>query len=789
MNLKFNQSWNKKSQLTIFVIIGIIVIVTVLFISITSSSQSKVDIESQTTQSLTQEFNIYNLYEASESCLLLATRKAILLASVRGGLIYPHERSIEFQTSLNSLEFTQIYLTNLELDLNSIQRFMQPGLTTELYLASLTTQDVKKDLSHYITRDFVRCQLNSFNSTEFSDLSYSILNTQSRIQIGDNYSYELKQMKDINSSKILLYKNDGSIIEGKLDNDNNKVVTDTFFDSNEIVVAVLDEAFKIVVEAENFRVVSRIETIDSFSSSSTAVDRGEIKVQIQTPLFSLINDLKIIFQTKVMDRSFSFTNQTQLEQLSLEQPIINNFEIRVSNLVSNENEIFQEIVLTSLENRNFDFDSIVSLYRNTAPIIINNTPFVVLDSTNPNFLLNEDYIEGIEHNEFEDNFLLRGREFEFFEDDIIRLLPNGTFELKTSTGFYTYTFYATDGELFTPFEVTFNLAGATNENNRDVNNCFDIYYNLGTLDLGYDTLNTIIDNQTRKINLLSRNNDGILNWVGIVAAGQSNNVQVSVVPKSSCFTSPPATQTFTLGNGQFRDVSITADDIDVPFEFRIGATDCLGPTPLMSGDGFTGSCCNMDRIFDLIVGGFYDQLRTEDFIYESGTVALIDEEDMYMCVENPQASLNSHWGDLNFLKTQNLTTKLRVVCQGNSPILEENLLITTGSNNLGTFTPLDYPSNTAEINFETTGDFYNVCQECRILPENESYVLEDIFGSKISIGFEAQTQNSDDGIYLNEDRTIDRVVEDVCYEDFQQRQCQNGIPSWVTISSSEVDCS
>lgn len=789
-----NMELKKNSQISVFVVIGVIVIMSVLFIVISSSVDERTQLNVLEEDSLIQEFNIYNLYEASQSCLQLATRKAVLLTSVRGGLIYPRENSIIFQTSLNSLDLTTIYLTNLNLNPNTIQQFMNPGLTNQIYLSGLNREIIVDEISHYVTRDFIGCQLQSFNSTQFSDLSYSKLDLDSRRSVSENmFSYEIGRLKETNSSIVKIYRNDGTIVEGELVDNRSRVLTNAFFEDNEIVYAVLEEAFKIKIEAENFRVLSRIETIDSFQASTTSVDRGEIRAEVSTPLFSLIDDLKVIFQAKVEDRSFSFTNQSNLRDLIQSNPtFVNNFRIQVNNLTFNEEEVFQELIITSLEPRNFEFDSLVSLYRNTAPIIVNNSPILVMNSIEPNFLLNSNYLEGIEHNEFEDNFLLQGREFEFFEDDVVKLYPNGTFELKTNFGFYSYTFYVTDGELFTPFEVNFNLGGEVNENNRDVNNCFDVVYNLGDLDPRYDTLNNRVDNKTRNLNLLSRVNGGMYSWFGVVAAGQSDSVNIQVIPKSSCFTSspPPEVQSFSLSNGDIRNVEINHPDIASSFELAIGATDCLGPTPQFSGEGFTGTCCDMSRIQSIILLGLnYDQLRTENFILPSGTVAIDDDEELFMCVENPIASLMEQWGDLSFLKTQIITTNLRVICQGTSPILEENLIETSGSNLLGTFFSVDYPSNNVDLRYSSSGNFYPLCNECSLHDSQEAYFLEDSFSNRVSIGYELTSQPAQDGIYLNEDRTQSRIEGTVCYDDFQQLQCLGGAPQWITISSTEVDCS
>ncbi|MFT4244712.1 MAG: hypothetical protein ACMXYB_04645 [Candidatus Woesearchaeota archaeon] len=773
----------KNSQITIFVIIGVILILGFLFVVTSLSVDETNQFNTLKEDSLTQEFNIYNLYEASQACLELATKKAVLLTSVRGGLIYPRENSITFQTSLNSLDLSSVYLRNLNLNPNLIQQFMNPGLTYENYLSALNRDIIIDEISHYVTRDFIGCQLQSFNSTEFSDLSYTELNLDSRRAHGENYSYEIEKLKEINSSVVKIYRDDGTLAQGKLIENRSRVLTNIFFEDNEIVYAVLPkEAFRIKIEAENFRVLSRIETIDSFQASSTTVDRGEIRAEVSTPLFSLIDDLRVIFQAKVEDRRFSFIDESDINDLIQSSPIfINNFKIQVNNLTYNEEEVFQEIIITSLEPRNFEFDSLVSLYRNTAPIIRNNNLILISDTTGPNSFLDSNYLGGIEHNEFEDNFLLQGREFRSFEDNVIKLYPDGRFELKTNSGFHSYIFYVTDGELSTPFEVNFNLGGNINENNRDVNNCFEVIYNLGDLDPSYDNINEFVTVGTRKLNLRSSVNNGVHSWYGVVAAGQSNSVNVQVIPKSSCFTSsPPAIQSFSLSNGQTRDVKISHQDMSSSFELTIGATDCLGPPPIHINTGdLMGSCCNFNRILSLINANSYNQLISENFILESGTVAVDDDEDLYMCVERPRASQSSHWNNLDFLKTQIITTNLRVICQGVSPVLQENLIETSGNTLLGTFRPIDFPLINVDLRYTSSSNFHPLCKECSLHDPEEAYLLQDPSGGRVSIGFEPTTQAARDGIDLGDVDTRMEIINGQCFNIDYRRECLQGAPTWV----------
>lgn len=786
---------NNKSQITLFIIFAVIILVGFIFLLLSSSSQQIIEVEMQFTDSNRQEFNIYNLYEASESCLLLATRKAVLLISSRGGFIYPHEHSVEFDVRLNSFEFSDLYLTNLNLNPNLLQQYVYPGLSQDYYLMYINSSTIRSELEHYITRDFVRCQVQAFDSVQFSNLSYSVLDTStitpelhSNSEPTGYYIYPIGDFKANTGEIINLYTSNGSIIESIYNLSSMTVKAPIRFNENEIVVGVLDETFSISVILENYRIVSTINTVDSFSGSSTFVDRGNIEASVNTPLFSLINDLRTILIAKSYNRSIDFRNQSHINRIHEEGGKISNFKIRVRDLEKNQEEVFQEIILTSLESRNFEFDSFVTLYRNTAPIIGNNrTNFEVVNSINPNFLHNELYLNNsIIHNEIHDTFTLIGREFEPYEDDTIKLYPNGTFELVVTSGpSFTYEFFLTDGELFTPFEVTFNLGGELNENNRDVGNCFEVTYHLGSLDQRYDQINRFIDNKTRGVNLQSVQVGSTYQWYGLVTAGQSGSVNVKVDPNPDCFDGDlPIIPDTLLSTGHTPQSISIENPVGEDFKLTIGAVDCLGPLPIgfdISNPDIKGSCCDIQKLQEQLQIMDFGDLVSTQFILPDETVAIKDDEELFVCVEGPRASQLSDWNNANFLKTQNLTTTLTVTCRGTSPILEENFIQTSGDIGIGEYTPLDYPSNTVDVK-ANHNNYLDVCRECRMLSNEDAYVLESSSG-RLSIGFDLEsddpfnppTKFAQEDLFLETSSFTDRIlISGICYQRSYEYRCQLG---------------
>ena len=809
---KVNNFYNnlKNSQVSIFIVIGIILFLGVLFLILSSSSQEQQQRDLAEQISTAQEFNIFNLQESAMSCLRLSTRKALLLVSARGGLIYPREESIEFLTAPNSLELTPIFAQNLGLEVASIDQFIFPGLTENLHIstAAVDRSEIIKDIKHYIVRDFVNCHSVFLEGIDYTNITYSIVDTSSRRSLDSGeFAYRVDNLKIEEGGNISLFLENGSIVNGTYISPSSEVLTSVSLAPGDNVVAVVEEFFQIRVDVSRSMVTSRIIAPDSFQAGNTQFDQNQIQATIQTPLFSLINNMRTLLTAKFFNRSIEFNNSNHLSDINFNMDL----SLSINTIQREEGIIFQILKLGYAGEGTFEFDEFVSLYRNTAPIISQDS-IEVRNDINANLLLNDMYFGGdrnnISDNEREFRVVVYSERFKGFEDNEVKLFQNGTFELKVNSGTFMREFYATDGELYTPFVVNFNLGEKTNVNNIDVGICIDVTYSLSSLASGYDSINEFIDPTTRKVHLRNRiSNTGEFEWFGVVASG-STNVVANLTPNPDCFTGPtPPSQTVSLsssGPNNPRFITIPNPSGDRDFTLTLGATDCLGPSRVTDNTGF-GSCCNFPQIQNLLSVNDFSTLYSTNFILPSGTIGFLSDTSR-VCIGSEEPSQRNHWNNLSFLRTQFMSSQIKITCLGQSPILEENLIETQGQNDLaGIFDLIHFQPDifgshfslgsnilTGSFRFNTTQDsgsptgFIANCLMCESGKSNAIFEIQRGDGLNISIG----TNNvipAPDGIVMG-DRFNGSFTSsgDSCEYYLVEPQCQGGVEENVPISGPYI---
>lgn len=802
---KVNNFYNnlKNSQVSIFIVIGAILLLGVVFLIISSSSQEQQQRDVAEQVSTAQEFNVFNLQESSMSCLRLSTRKALLLVSARGGLIYPREESIEFFDAPNSLEITSIFAQNLGLEVTSIDQFIFPGLTENLSTATLDRSEIVNDIEHYIVRDFVNCHSEFLKGIDYTNITYSVVDTSNREERNGFFAFSVDDLKVEDGGNISLFLENGSIVNGTYNSSTSEVLTSISFTPGDNVVAVVEEFFQIRVDVTRSMVTSRIIAPDSFQAGNTQFDQNQIQVTIQTPLFSLIDNMRTLLTAKFLNRSIEFNNSNHLSDINFNTDL----SLSINTIRREEDIIFQILKLGYGGENNYEFDQFISLYRNTAPILSRDS-IEVRNDLNPNLLLNNLYFGGehnISDNEREYRVVVYSERFESFENDRVKLFQNGTFELKVDTGFFTETFYATDGELYTPFVVNFNLGEEVNINNIDVGTCIHVTYSLSSLASGYDSINEFIDPTTRKVRLRNRvSNTGDFEWFGVVASGNTN-VQATLTPNPDCFTGPtlPSLQKVTLsssGSNNPKIITIPNPNGDRDFTLTLGATDCLGPSRVTDKIGF-GSCCNFPQIQDLLSVNDFSTLYSTNFILPSGTIGFLSDTSR-VCIGSEEPSQRNHWNNLSFLRTQFMSSQIKITCLGQSPILEENLIETQGENDLaGNFDLIHFQKGilgshftlgsnilTGSFRFNTTQDsgpptgFIANCLMCESGASNAIFEIQRGDGLNISIG----TNNvipAPDGIVMG-DRFNGSFTSsgDSCEYYLVEPQCQGGVEKDVPIS-------
>ena len=805
---------HKNAQISVFVLIAIIVITLLIFLIVTSGDEVSDSIKDSVQDSTRSSLNALNIHEAGARCLELSTQKALLVASLRGGAIYPNESFIQptFSLDLSSV-VSQEYVTNPGLDYSSLQKYMFPGLTNKNYLSRLQREDIEYDLEHFILRDYIECHESSLPRDALSSVSlgYTRLNQTNRRLLSDGtYGYSVEFLPLNEGNRFMILREDGSRDFSRniseQDIRNSEIRLDIAYNLSEKIFLINTQTNVVETELEPQQFTISIGTTNFFNSSNSDLDTTQVSYSIQTPMYSLIQDMNLLLTAKMLDRGIDFNNQTRLNEFSFQ----NNLRITSHYLKNESEEVVQLIEFESVDTGSIQvFPYLFSIYSNTNPTI--DETFFTIQSSNPiNLGTNSLFFNGkIFHDELEDNFLHTPK-FEEFSDSVLTLSSNGDVTFHVTTGLYARTLYVTDSELSTPFELVIDLGGDLNEDNKEVASCFEVTYDLGLRDPGYDQINTEISSTSREVSLYNKANlvTERLDWAGLVSAGSSGNVQVRIDKKAICFDSSENVRlyipaegvsnqvlpyTFTLDKTQQKDVEIrvfdsSGDELTSPnglgenrFTFTVAGTDCLGPLQVSTVNG-VGSCCDMDRLNSFINNDNLASLMSSEFILPFGTLGY-ENPSSFLCVNTPRATRLSDWSNISFLKTQQIETNARVTCQGTSPILKENSIQTTGSIFLDTYT-ISGTSNTVDVYYTPSSVFFNTCRECEIDNSSSSIILER-GSSVISLGASVQ-QHAIDGTFLSTFTQDEINPLGICSRVTYDKICQDG--NALNIETSRTTC-
>lgn len=745
---------SKKAQMSLFVIVAGVLLLSAGFIIVSSNSTEQNEIKEG--QTITNQIKIdsFMIVESGQKCLEIGMEKALIISSIRGGLIYSDNQFFQFGGNRNiSGILNDEYLINLNLDINSLTSSIYPGLSNQNYLSRLSTQNISEELNHFITRDFIQCQMNQFEFGPEVELSYSVLNLSTIDNIhSTNFSYEIKNMIGYVNDTVSFYRNNGNISKGKIyysDNESILIESEISFPVDETILVIHDDFYSIKSQIKNNEIITSISTSDSYSFESSKLDNTILTHSINTPFYSLIQEMRNILNSKAFNRSINFSNINHLDTLNLREDL----ELSITYLVNQSDNITQILQLKDTSSSH-KFPYFVSLYKNTNPILDQDifrveSSGVVDLSSNPLFLQGK-----LSHLEIED-VILHNYKFIPYSDSFVSLSETGQLTTTASSGVFSRIFYVTDQELKTSFSIDFDLGGITeNTDNSFVDSCFNITYVLNGISEKYDEFN-LGSGTNREVKLISKvGGDGNYQWLGLVSAKDSSML-VTIDRNSNCFDGSETFSgisslpyTFPISKDGSVDFSISVSGVPDPYNFTIAGTDCLGPYKVSTNNGY-GSCCDVDRIESLKSSKSFTALQTEEFILPTGDLGL-QLNQAYLCVANPRASMFSDWDPISApLITRQLPTKLQAFCTGSSALLNETNIVTQGSSSIGTFR-LTGTTYSADLRYNLSNSgMYNVCQECRQDLVN-GFVFEDLFGNIVTLNTNIQTQNAINGIFLRD---------------------------------------
>ena len=800
------------SQITVFILIGAIAIVSVIFIILSSSAQQQNIIDKITQETKSETLQGNQILQTQEYCLELAGKKAIILASLRGGLIYPNSEFIELTQPLDiSSTISSQYARNLNLDYSNLQKYMHSGLSSQNYLSKITTQNVSQELSHYVLREFVRCQFENITTPSNSQLGYTVLKKDSHFKINSTHHYTFSHINiSQNTSLNILLQSGESIsiphqnitlpLNPSLLQNSPSFKSSKKFNLDEEHIIVLENSTTLDIDFQKNAITFFFTTHNTYQNQNSQLDISKVTITIDTPFYSLFKNSQKIMNKKMFNRSLNFSDTNLYEEANLDVEL----KIKEYDLTRTNEKISSIIQFSDLRSPTF-FPHFFVLYSNTAPLL-SKDEFIITLNGQINLAENSNYLKGkISHNEYEDSFL-HSYNFNSFQDSNVKLSSSGILDILTTTGSFSRTFYIHDTELLTPFTLKFNLDSALNEDNSQVDSCFTITYSLSDINSNYnskyDDINTYISETIRKVQLYSTPTPSNYDWQGFISSGKQSSVDVTITANDNCFTNKDTFDidlpyTFPLEHSQSTEFSIQAFDLEgskkgTAFEFTLSGVDCLGPQKVSTSQG-AGSCCNMDEINTLILDREFDTLEEGNFILSNNELGYKDEQN-YLCVENPRANSLDDWSSSTHLSTKKVPTSIEIMCQGNSPILEENKITTTGDTFLDTYTLKGTPTN-VDVYYTleelTSNTVYPHCQECRIPSLDESGFILNNGDQKISVTVNSLQKPSQDFFIqeiIRNENTINDNNELICQEVTYDEMCLNGQKAKVEKLRTEILC-
>lgn len=350
---------NKRSQITIFIILGLIVLFLLLFLISTSFSQKEDDVLKTKENLIDPDLKIIPLKENVDYCLERELRRTLMIAGIRGGFIY--DRGEYYFPTGFVKEYGQELLSNMEINLNAMKTLVHfhediytPGLN---YTTALYSHTIENDFEEFMLEEFMDC----ISLDDYEDQGYEIIyeDYQGEIQflnndlmkvddmdaeIGDkvritlsNYHYfgDVVAFDDQNFTVVQFPPDTfkGVTIPQEFDeipvvNFNNSVSLDVIFKEEEVAV---DLFFPIKIKKDG--------DITSYQNAYNSVNVRFVK------LLELSNSLLV---EKKLNRQYDFFSKTDLNK-ALINPYLKNTDL--------ENLDFKKTVYNDTdENKKFIYE-------------------------------------------------------------------------------------------------------------------------------------------------------------------------------------------------------------------------------------------------------------------------------------------------------------------------------------------------------------------------------------------------------------------------------------------------
>lgn len=511
---------NFKSQLSIFILLAVFVIILIAFLLAMTLEDEQRDISNTLENDAGQSDAYESLKEEVDFCLLRSLRKATIISGYLGGYIYTDSLNTgENERYSDSVSFDQYYTGNFLEDLNINSGYLF-GNTLYYHTYDVhsppfdegsviknsddeTTygRGIEDDYQRYIREEFSSC----IDFSKYEDAGFSINN----LDISGEYSgYENSQearisnfdaeLGDTISMRVGSKRYEGEVKEDisedvfKVDFGEDLFPVTGTIDSitNEDLAIDIDVSFQEEsVSAELHFPVSLSDNEDQEISSITSSETLNVR------FLKLQDTMEVLLQEKKENKSMDYSDESVVEDVlnehsnyfsSLSEPGLKFHKSTIEDTPEYKQYIY---TLSDSQQRIQNQEYVFNVaYQNHVPILdlseigcvnIDSSYEVGEDSTNscvlivpPDTTIDKDLAEVVTDKQNIDSFQTRFAEQRESSNIFFEITSDGELSFRSSEqGVYEREIELSDGEAKREYQFEFVVGAPGNENNEDAKGC------------------------------------------------------------------------------------------------------------------------------------------------------------------------------------------------------------------------------------------------------------------------------------------------------------------------------
>ena len=188
----FTSSNNKNAQITIFVLIGILIMLLIVFLMFSTIDEKKDNLEKGKDALVLEDNSKLNILKSKvDYCLELQLKRASIVSGLRGGFIY-NDGEYYFPGTIPQNTYNEILISNMRLNWNyltssalvhSQAQVYTPGINEDVFMYN---HSIKEDMHSFVMKGFIEC-LNFDDTKGIYDVNFTkYMGTIEEMSIGSN---------------------------------------------------------------------------------------------------------------------------------------------------------------------------------------------------------------------------------------------------------------------------------------------------------------------------------------------------------------------------------------------------------------------------------------------------------------------------------------------------------------------------------------------------------------------------------------------------------------------------